>query len=140
MPVHSEADSNIPPTIAPSRFDPSASLENPSRAKLRINTIPAKSTGRHSTNTDARILPVTDWKKIDRTGTRNPNSNVANNPTYATVAETEGRNPTTAFADRISSSNPPITMEFTNHVVPNSKAILLTICASSNMNPAPRKT
>ena len=32
-----------------------------------------------------------------------------------------------------------MTMEFTTQVVPKSKAILLTICASNNKKPAPRK-
>ena len=32
-----------------------------------------------------------------------------------------------------------MTIEFTSHVVPNSSAILLMICASSSRKPAPRK-
>ena len=34
MPVHMEADSSIPPIIAPSKFDPRASLEKPCFYKI----------------------------------------------------------------------------------------------------------
>src|ERR1700749_860646 len=44
IPVHIDADSNIPPTTAPRRLDPSASPENLSLSKLLIKTIPAKKT------------------------------------------------------------------------------------------------
>src|SRR6266480_8132434 len=50
-----------------------------------------------------------------------------------------GTNCTRTLAATINKSNPPITTELTSQVVPNKSAILLTICASSNMNPAPKK-
>ncbi len=60
-------------------------------------------------------------------------------PTYAPARDRRGCQATTAFAATISSSRPLMTMELTTQVVPNSNAILLTICASSSKNPAPRK-
>jgi hypothetical protein len=70
MPVHSETDSNIPPTIAPSRLEPRAPGENPDSAKLLMKTIPAKKTGRQRTRLAAKVLANKETKKIERIGTR----------------------------------------------------------------------
>src|SRR5689334_13617118 len=103
MPVHNEADSSIPPIIAPSKFEPSASAENPARAKLRIKIIPAKKTGRHRDRMDTRILVDSEAKKIARTGRKKPSAKVANKPAYATAMGSSARKATSAFAAKIRS-------------------------------------
>jgi hypothetical protein len=70
IPVHSEIDSNMPPTIAPNRLEPSASGENLDSAKLLMNTIPAKKTGRQRTRVAAKALAERETRKIERVGTR----------------------------------------------------------------------
>ena len=49
IPVHNEADSSIPPTSAPKRFEPSAWPLNLYSAKLRMKTMEANATGEHRT-------------------------------------------------------------------------------------------
>src|SRR5438552_2494017 len=63
IPVHREADSSMPPTIAPNRFEPSASPRKPAAAKLRMKIIPAKNTGRHSTSVAATTFTKSEVKK-----------------------------------------------------------------------------
>ena len=70
MPVHIEMDSSIPPISAPNKFDPSASLRNPSQAKLLMNTIPAKKTGKHNINAAVSPFTQADEKKKLSMGTR----------------------------------------------------------------------
>src|SRR5580765_5606786 len=50
IPVHNEADSSMPPTSAPKRFEPSASPLKLYSAKLRMKTIEANATGEHNTS------------------------------------------------------------------------------------------
>src|SRR6185437_9703074 len=66
IPVQSESDSNMPPTIAPSRLEPRASGENWDSEKLLMKMIPTKKTGRQRTNVAAKVLARTEVKKIDR--------------------------------------------------------------------------
>src|SRR6266852_4743516 len=80
MPVHMEADSSIPPIMAPSKFEPSASPEKASSAKLFIKTIPAKNTGRQRTKVANRILTQRDTKNNLSRGTRTPAKSVKNKP------------------------------------------------------------
>ena len=63
IPVHSAMDSSIPPIIAPMRFEPNASAGKPCAAKLRMNTIPAKNTGRHSTRVEVSTFIQGDGSK-----------------------------------------------------------------------------
>src|ERR1700691_4632564 len=63
MPVHIDWDSSNPPTSAPNRFDPNASALNRSFAKPRMNTMPAKNTGSHSTPVATSAFNQMDWKK-----------------------------------------------------------------------------
>ncbi len=45
IPNQNDSDSSSPPTSAPKRFEPKASLVNAAWAKLRMKMIPAKTTG-----------------------------------------------------------------------------------------------
>src|ERR1017187_8346531 len=139
MPVHREADSSIPPTRAPKRFDPRACPLNLNSAKLRMNTMEANATGEHKANEETNTFTQNESKKSAWRGRKYETSMQIPIPTYATRTGIVGQDSTRKLTATISTRIAAMTMELTSHVVPNSMAIRLTICASRSRNPAPRK-
>src|SRR6202022_797117 len=138
-PSQSEIDSEIPPASAPSRFDPIASAPKLAAAKRLMKTIPAKKTGSDTTAVEIKALSQNERKNSASVGMTNETTHVTRIAQYARDTGMAGKRAATMFASTIRKSSMEMTIELTTQVVPKRSAIRLTICASSNRNPAPRK-